>query len=189
MSVATSGLYSISSKYHDEPRAEPDASANVGPAARHGTSLTLGKNDPMKYRSTTWRGALLSIAFIVCGCTKWDPNQAPAGFAVVREHAIIGKVVFRDNLPVSGPLAFMLTEIDGAPITRETIPPWVHLQRGALVSVGAHRFKALARPVVLPRYYQPKEVAFVATVESRKVYYLIDKDGMPVLSEAPLKTR
>jgi len=132
------------------------------------------------------------IAFALaalCGCTKWDPNQAPAGFAVVREQAASGKVVFANNLPVSSALDFTLTEIDGAPIARETTPPWVDLQRGALVPAGAHRFKALAQPQVLPRNSQPKEVAFVATVESRKVYYLIDKDGLPVLIEAHPETR
>ena len=143
----------------------------------------------MSIRSTVWRGPILLIALTVCGCAKWDPNQAPAGFAVVREHAIIGKVVFQNNLPVSSALDFTITEIDGAPIARETIPPWVDLQRGALVPAGARRFKALAQPYVLPRDYQPKEVSFVATVESRKVYSLIDKDGMPALIEAPLKTR
>jgi len=114
----------------------------------------------MRYRSTVGRGTILLMALMAGGCTKWDPNQAPAGFAVVREHAITGKVVFRNNLPVSSPLDFTLTEIDGAPIARETIPPWVDLQRGALVPAGAHGFKALAQPYVLPLNYQPKEVSF-----------------------------
>ncbi len=134
--------------------------------------------------------SIVAIALAaLCGCTKWDLNQAPAGSAVVREHAITKKVVFQNNLPVSSELDFTLTQIDGAPIARETIPPWVHLQRGALVPAGEHRFKALAQPHVLPRDYQPKEVSFVATVESGKVYYLIDKDGMPALIDAPPKTQ
>jgi len=137
--------------------------------------------------------AAASIAVIALtalyGCAKWDSNRAPAGFAVVREHAIVEKVAFRNNLPIGSALDFTLTEIDGASITRETILPWVDLQRGALVPAGERRFKALARPHVLPRDNQPKEVSFVATVENGKVYYLIDKDGTPVLIEARSKTR
>src|SRR5437868_4818551 len=37
------------SSLHEE-RGEPDASANVGPAARHGTSLTLGEEKMIRIR-------------------------------------------------------------------------------------------------------------------------------------------
>ena len=134
------------------------------------------------------RNAAASIVAIVlaalCGCTKWDPNLAPTGFSVVREHLVTQKLVFRNNLPVGSELDFTLTEVDGATVARETIPWWVDMQRGALIPAGAHKFTALAQPHLLPRDYKPKEVSFVATVESRKVYYLIDKYGLPVLVEA-----
>jgi hypothetical protein len=134
------------------------------------------------------RNAAKSIIVIflaaLCGCTKWDANLAPIGFSIVREHLVTQKLVFRNNLPVGSELDFTLTEIDGATVARETIPWWHHMQRGALVPAGAHKFKALAQPHLLPRDYKPIEVSFVATVESRKVYYLIDKAGLPVLVEA-----
>ena len=142
----------------------------------------------MRYRNTVWHGTLLLIALTVCGCTKWNPYQAPSGFAVVREHSL-GKVVFQNNLPVSSSLDFTITKIDGAPVARETIPPWVDLQRGALVPAGAHRFDVLAQPHAHPLGYQPKEVSFVETVTSKTVYYLVEKEGLPVLIEAHPETR
>lgn len=128
----------------------------------------------------------LILALLGGGCAFWDMDRAPDGFAVVREHIIASP---HNNPPVSSTLDYTITAIDEAPVTRETIPPWVDLQRGALLAAGHHRFKALVAPHRRPRDYQSQEVSFAATVESGKVYFLVDRDGAPVLIEEHLQTR
>lgn len=119
--------------------------------------------------------------FLAAGCSKWNPEEAPAGFAIIREHTISAP---GNDPPITSTLDFTLIEIDGKPVARESIPPGVDLQRGALVSAATHQFKALVSPHVRPPDHQPAEVIFTAEVQSTKVYYLVGKDGGPVLIEA-----
>jgi hypothetical protein len=121
------------------------------------------------------------LIILAAGCSKWNAEDAPAGFALIREHTISAP---GNDPPITGTLDFTLIEIDGNPVARETIPPWIDQQRGALVSAGTHQFKAMASPHVRPPDHQPAEVVFTATVKSSKVYYLVGKDGGPVLIEA-----
>ncbi len=108
-------------------------------------------------------------------------HEVPDGFAVVREHVISNP---RNIPPIRSELDYTIAEVDGAPVTRERPPPLVDIQPGALVSAGTHHFEARVQPHRLPLGYQPKHVSFVATVESGKVYFLVDdKDAMPVLIE------
>ena len=129
--------------------------------------------------------AILALA-LVAGCSSWNAQAAPAGFAVIREHVLSAP---HNDPPISSTLDFTLTEIDGKPVTRETIPPLVDLQPGVLVSAGNHEFKALVSPHVRPPNHQPAEVVFQLSVQSTKLYYLVDKDGGPVLIEAKSRPR
>jgi len=129
----------------------------------------------------------LLFAFLLSACTQWTATIAPAGHAIIREHAM-GKVVFEKNLPVSSTLDFTIREVDGAPVVRETIPAWVHQQRGVLVTAGVHTFKLRSQPHLLPKDYQPRELSFEAKVEGGKVYRLVDKDGQPALVEEQRKS-
>jgi len=105
----------------------------------------------------------------------------------VREHIISSP---GNDPPVASTLDFTITQIDGAPVTREKIPPWVDLQRGALVPAGPHQFTALVAPHLRPRDYRAKEISFAVTVGSGKVYFLVDReDGAPILVEEHLKSR
>lgn len=133
------------------------------------------------FRNTLRSGARLMLAVAVAGCTKWKSDEAPAGFAIVREHVIEAP---RNHPPIRSALDFTLVAIDGAPVVRETIPPWVDLQRGALLAAGTHTFKALVSPHIRSPDQPPQEISFVATVESRTVYFLIEKNAAPVLVEA-----
>jgi len=126
------------------------------------------------------------FALLLSACAHWNATLAPEGHAIIREHSI-GKVAFGNQLPVNSSLDFTITEVDGAPVVRETIPAWVDLQRGVLVTAGAHRFKVLAQPHLLPKDYQPRELSFGAKVEGGKVYRLVDKDEQPALMEEPRK--
>jgi hypothetical protein len=120
-----------------------------------------------------------SICSVGCG-RKGDVHQAPDGFGIVREHMIS---VPGNIPPVRSKLDFTITEIDGGPVTREIPPSLVDMQPGAVVRAGAHQFKAKVAPHLLPAGYRPHEVSFVANVESGKIYFLVDKDGEPVLVE------
>jgi len=118
---------------------------------------------------------------------EWNIYKPPHGFAIVREHVISAP---RNVPPIRSLLDFTVTEIDGAPVKREIPPPFVDMQRGALVQGGIHSFRARVQPHLLPRGYQPYEVSFVASVEVGKVYYLVDTDGgKPVLVEEHIETR
>lgn len=121
------------------------------------------------------------LIVLAAGCSKWNAEEAPAGFAIIREHTISAP---GNDPPITSTLDFTLIEIDGKPVARESIPPGVNLQRGVLVPAGTHQFKAMSSPHIRPPNYQPVEVVFTATVNSSKVYYLVGKDGGPVLIEA-----
>jgi hypothetical protein len=123
---------------------------------------------------------------LVAGCSQWNAEEAPAGFAVVREHVIAAP---GNDPPISSTLDFTVIEVDRKPVTRETIPLLVDVQPGALVSAGSHEFKALVSPHARPPNHRPAEVVFSANVQSTKVYYLVDKDGEPVLVEAKSRQR
>ena len=129
---------------------------------------------------------VLLLLFLAAGCSKWNAEEAPAGFAIIREHTIAAP---GNDPPITSTLDFTLIEIDGNPVTRETIPSSVDLQRGVLVSAGTHQFKAMSSPHIRPPNHQPVEVVFTAEVQSTKVYYLVGKDGGPVLIEAKPKQR
>lgn len=133
-----------------------------------------------------WRKAILLSAFALVGCTRWRAEEAPVGFAIVREHVIDAP---GNDPPVRSTLDYTLTAIDGAAVTRETVPPWIDIQPGALVHLGTHRFKALVSPHARRLGDRPKEESFSAIVESGKVYFLVDRDGQPVLIEARTKPR
>ena len=139
----------------------------------------------MSFRATGWTSALLLGVITFSGCSKWKFDEAPAGFAIVREHVIDSP---RNDPPISSALDLTIIAIDGAAVTRETVPPWIDIQRGALVPAGSHSFKALVMPYVRRPGDASKEVSFIASVESKKVYDLVDKDRMPVLIEVHLKT-
>ena len=123
----------------------------------------------------------ISAIALESGCSNWNAETAPAGYAVIREHVVSAP---RNNPPISSTLDFTLIEVDGKPVSRETIPRWVDMQAGALVSAGDHEFKAQVSPHARPPHHQPAEVVFRMKVESQKAYYLVDKDGGPVLVEA-----
>lgn len=123
--------------------------------------------------------ALLFVAsFGLFACSP--PTQAPEGYAIVREHLVSsGKGMVPQ---VSSNLDYTIVEIDGASFAREKVPLFADMQPGALISAGTHRIKAMVEPHVRPPNSKPKEVTFTATVESRKIYYLVDdKERQPVL--------
>ena len=133
------------------------------------------------------RYTLASLLIVLAaGCSKWNAEEAPAGFAIIREHTISAP---GNDPPITSTLDFTLIEIDGNPVARETIPARVNLQRGALVPAGTHQFKALVSPHVRPPGHEPAEVVFTAEVQSTKVYFLVGKDGGPVLIEAKPRQR
>jgi hypothetical protein len=141
----------------------------------------------MKHPGVLASAAILALQSLLgSGCLLWKIDQAPSGFAIVREHMISAP---RNDPPVTSTLDFTITAIDGAAVVREKVPPWVDMQRGALVAAGAHQFKAWVAPHTRPRDYQPKEVSFAASVDSGKVYFLVDRDGAPVLIEEHLAPR
>ena len=124
---------------------------------------------------------VISAIALGSGCSNRNAALVPAGYAVIREHVVSAP----GNIPpISSALDFTLVEVDGKPVTRETVPRWVDLQPGALVSAGNHEFKARMSPHARPPHHQPTEVVFTLKVESQKVYYLVDQDGGPVLVEA-----
>lgn len=120
------------------------------------------------------------------GCTRWEIDRAPAGFAIVREHIVLSP---HNDPPVATDWDFTLLAVDDAAITRETIPPWVDLQRGALIAAGSHRFMALAQPHRRTPHVSPKEVVFTAIVESGKVYFLVGTESAPQLVAQHLHSR
>src|SRR4051794_39152112 len=95
----------------------------------------------MRNRGSTT--AILLSALALIGCAGWNAEEAPAEFSIVREHVVSGP---RNDPPISSTLDFTITSIDGALVNRETVPPWVDIQRGALVSAGTHVFKTLVIP-------------------------------------------
>lgn len=129
--------------------------------------------------SHLFTSAILLIA-LFAGCLKGNSADVPAGFAVIREHVVSAP---RNDPPVTSLLDYTLTGIDGKPVTRETLPPLVDMQPGALVAVGSHEFKALVSPHLRPSNHHQIEVVFKADVRNGKIYYLADKDGAPVLLE------
>ncbi|MGA2691694.1 MAG: hypothetical protein ABSF76_04970 [Opitutaceae bacterium] len=122
--------------------------------------------------------ALVGLSFCSRG---WRTETAPKGFAVVREHVVTAP---RNHPPIRSTLDFTLVQIDGAQVHRETPPPFVDMQPGAIVSAGTHQFKARVQPHLLPRGFQPREVTFTAAVEGGRIYDLVDDPGgAPVLVE------
>ena len=136
------------------------------------------KHPPMKSLHRT----ILAISALALGssCSNRTDEAVPPGYAVIREHVVSAP---RNDPPISSTLDFTLIEVDGKPVIRETIPRWVDMQPGALVSAGNHEFKARVSPHARPPNHQPTDVVFKLKVESQKVYYLVDKDGWPVLVE------
>lgn len=123
--------------------------------------------------------ALASIAsFALSACSP--PTLAPEGYAIVREHLISSG---KGMVPrISSNLDYRIVEIDGASFAREKVPLLADMQPGALISAGTHRIKAMVEPHQRPPDSKPKEVTFTATVESRKIYYLVDdNERQPVL--------
>lgn len=115
---------------------------------------------------------------VLCGCGV--AAKAPDGYGVVREHIVFAP---RNIPPIKSELDFTILEVDGAPARREIPPPFVDMQPGVFVSAGSHRFKAKVAPHLLPPGYKPRDVTFDATVQSGRVYFLVDKDGGPILVE------
>lgn len=140
----------------------------------------------MSFRGTGLLTAILLIAVTFTSCSKWNADEAPAGFAIVREHVIDNPW---NDPPIKSIFDLTITAIDRSAIARETVPPWVDIQRGALIPAGSHRFTALMLPIFRRPGDLAKEVSFVKTVESGKVYYLVEKDGQPVLIEAHSKNK
>jgi hypothetical protein len=138
----------------------------------------------MRRRNVGSTTTILLLALALVACARWNGDEAPAGFAIVREHTISAA---RNDPPISSTLDYTITAIDEKAVIRETVPRWVDIQRGALISTGSHTFKVLA----MPPMYRPgdiaKEDSFTATVGSGKVYFLVDKNGQPVLIEARSK--
>jgi hypothetical protein len=126
------------------------------------------------------------LVVLVAGCSNWDVGKAPAGFGVIREHVVSAP---GNDPPISSTFDYSIVEIDGKPVSRETIPPWIDMVSGALVSAGSHEFKALVSPHLRPLNHQPAKTVFRADVQSTKVYYLVDKEGGPVLIEAKGRQR
>lgn len=126
------------------------------------------------------RFTLAMFFALVVGCSNWDAEKAPAGFAIIREHTISAP---SNDPPIFSRLDYTVIEIDGKPVTRETLPAWVDMQRGALVPTGRHEFKALVSPHVRLPNHRSAEALFTADVQSTKVYYLVDKDSQPTLIE------
>ena len=121
---------------------------------------------------------LFAATFGLIACHP--PKQAPEGYAIVREHLILSGKGMEPR--ISSNLDYTITEIDGAPVTREKVPALVDMQAGVLISVGSHRIKAKVEPHMRQPNSKPVEVTFTATVENRKIYYLVDdKEGQPVL--------
>jgi hypothetical protein len=130
---------------------------------------------------------LLSACVVLGGCKQeWNIHKAPEGFSIVREHVISAP---RNIPPIQSELDFTIIEIDGAPVRRENLPPLVDIQPGALITAGAHCFRAKVAPHLLPPNYRPYEVSFVATVERGKIYLLVDKNGGLVLVEEHLESQ
>ena len=120
----------------------------------------------------------------VCACSGID--KAPNGYGVVREHIMSAP---HNIPPVRSDIDFTILEIDGAPVKREVLPPFVDMLPGALLSAGSHHFKAKVAPIMRSPDHQSHDVTFDASVESGEIYYLVDKDGSPVLIEAHNATK
>jgi len=134
-----------------------------------------------------YRNIIVAIAMaFLAGCVQWNPEEAPFGFAVIREHVISAP---GNDPPVGSTLDFTLIEIDGMPVTRETLPRLVDMQPGVLLSAGSHKLKARVAPHLRPPGHKSEEVVFTATVESTSVYYLVDKDSEPILIKVRSKRR
>lgn len=138
----------------------------------------------VSFRATRSLSALLLSVVIFSGC--WKADRAPAGFAIVREHVIYAS---QNDPPITSSLDFTITAIDAAAVTRERVPPWIDIQRGALIPAGRHNFSARVIPHARRSGEVAKEVSFVAVVESRKVYELVDKDEKPILIEVHPRAR
>jgi hypothetical protein len=141
----------------------------------------------MHRRTAKASTAVLVIQSLLGGCVFWNSDEAPPGFSIVREHIISCP---RNDPPVTSTLDFTITKVDGAAVTREKLPPWVDMQRGALIPAGPHQFTAMVAPHLRPPDFKPKEVSFAATVTSGTVYFLVDnQDGAPILVEEHLRPR
>jgi hypothetical protein len=140
------------------------------------------RENGVSFRGAGFLTAILLIPVALASCSKWNGDKAPAGFAIIREHVIDNPW---NDPPIKSTFDVTIKAIDGAATKRETVPPWVDIQRGALIPAGSHHFTVL----VMPSLHRPgdvaKEVSFVESVASRKVYYLVGKeDGQPALIEA-----
>jgi hypothetical protein len=90
---------------------------------------------------------------------------------------------FHNNPPVRNDFDYSLVDIDGRPIKKEKQPPWVDMQPGALVGPGKHEFKVSVTPVRRPAHYVPSEIAFTASVEAGKRYFITSQEGRVRLVE------
>ena len=115
-----------------------------------------------------------------CGA-KWDPTKAPDGFGIVREHVVSAP---RNIPPIQSEWDYTIIDIDGRPVVRETYPPWIDLQVGALVSAGLHHFRGRVSPHALPAGYKPREVSFDGDVEGGKVYFVLGQQNGASLVES-----
>lgn len=141
----------------------------------------------MRFRGLGSLTAILLIAASLLGCSKWDIDEAPTGFAIVREHMVYAP---RNDPVISSTLDFTITAVDGKAVIREAVPRWVDIQQGALISAGKHDFEALVMPHLRRPSDVPRRVSFTATVASGKVYFIVDdQKGNPVLIESHLKKK
>jgi hypothetical protein len=127
--------------------------------------------------------ALLAGLAFLGGCGPRRLHNIPDGYAVVMEHVIYSP---HNIPPIRNDMDFTIIEVDGGTFTRETPPFLVDMQPGVLVAAGNHRFRAKTMPHLHKIGEQPTEVTFDATVESGKAYFLVMKDGLPVLVEEHL---
>jgi hypothetical protein len=135
----------------------------------------------MRARTSIAALSLSGLVLLVACNWKWDPDKAPEGFGIVREHVISAP---HNIPPIRSEWNYTIIDIDGRPVVRETYPPWIDLQAGALVSVGTHHFRGRVAPNLLPRDYKPHEVSFDGNVASGKVYFVVGQENEASLVES-----
>lgn len=134
-----------------------------------------------------WAAVVIAGSALLPGCKQeWSLHRAPDGYGVVRDRVAPAPSA---TPPVNSWLDLTITGVDNAPVVREKLPPLVDLPPGVLVPEGEHRFDVEARPHFGAATYLPLELSFVATVESGKIYFLVDNTGGPKLVEEGAKPR
>jgi hypothetical protein len=118
----------------------------------------------------------------ISGCkAEWSIHKAPDGYAIIRDGILTAP---RNIPPIHNELEFAIIGVDGGPVERERVPPFVDEPPGVLVVTGTHRLRSIVGPPWRGPGYHSKDITFQVTVENRKVYFLEgDKDGMPILVE------